>query len=58
MSLVFTMLLFTCSFSAFAQLPGFGDDVDDETPAAPIDSLIFAGFAAGAIYGVKKYKQD
>ncbi|WP_159432695.1 hypothetical protein [Mesonia phycicola] len=57
MSLVFTILLFSCSFSAFAQLPGFGDDVDDETPAAPIDALVCLGFLAGGVYGVKKIKK-
>jgi len=47
------------SFSnlASAQLPGFMDDVDDETPAAPIDLLIYTGLAAGAALGVKRLKK-
>jgi len=34
----------------------FDDDVDDETPAAPIDGLIGLGIAAGAWYGIRKLK--
>ena len=34
----------------------FDDDVDDETPAAPIDGLIALGIAAGAWYGIKKLR--
>ena len=35
----------------------FDDDVDDETPAAPIDGLLGLGIAAGAWYGVRKLKR-
>ncbi len=34
----------------------FDDDVDDQTPAAPIDGLLGLGIAAGAWYGIKKLK--
>lgn len=43
------------SAPAVAQI-SFDDDVDDETPAAPIDGLLGLGIAAGAWYGVKKLK--
>jgi len=36
----------------------FDDDVDDTTPAAPIDGLIGLGIAAGAFYGVRKIKKN
>ena len=42
---------------ATAQLPGFPDDVDDETPAAPIDIFIYTGIAAGAALGIKRLKK-
>jgi hypothetical protein len=32
----------------------FDDDVDDGTPAAPIDGLLSLGLAAGAYYGIRK----
>lgn len=32
----------------------FDDDVDDGTPAAPIDGLLGLGLAAGAYYGIRK----
>lgn len=32
----------------------FPDDVDDETPAAPIDGFIGLGIAAGAYFGIRK----
>lgn len=34
----------------------FDDDVDDGTPAAPIDGLLGLGLAAGAFYGIRKLK--
>jgi hypothetical protein len=40
---------------AEAQIP-FDDNVDDNTPAAPIDDLIGLSLAAGAWYGIKKLK--
>ncbi|GGG08495.1 hypothetical protein GCM10011344_06330 [Dokdonia pacifica] len=32
----------------------FPDDVDDETPAAPIDGFVGLGIAAGIYFGVRK----
>jgi hypothetical protein len=32
----------------------FPEDVDDETPAAPIDGFIGLGIAAGAYFGIRK----
>lgn len=55
------LILLTLSFwfagvsPAQAQIT-FDDDVDDETPAAPIDGLLGLGIAAGAWYGVRKLK--
>ncbi|TXK75495.1 hypothetical protein [Mesonia sp. K4-1] len=44
-----------------AQLPGFMDDVDDETaiaPAAPIDGFISLAILMGGIIGYRKLKDD
>lgn len=49
------VLLFTSTVT-YSQIPGFGDDVDDQTPA-PISSLVLVGLIAGAAYGVKKIKK-
>lgn len=38
-----------------AQIPGFGDDVDDE-PSAPINLLIPIALSVGAYFGIKKIK--
>lgn len=62
-SKTFKKTLFICSLTvwmagsvpAHAQII-FDDDVDDETPAAPIDGLLGLGIAAGALYGAKKLK--
>ena len=57
--LAFAILSLT-SFKAAAQCPpGFGnnDDVDDETPAAPIDGLVALGFIAGGYLGFKKLRK-
>lgn len=35
----------------------FDDDVDDETPAAPIDGLLGLGLAAGVYYGIRKLRK-
>jgi len=43
-TLCFTLLI---SSGAFAQT-GFDDNVDDETPAAPINENIYLGLIAGA----------
>ncbi|MEP0266650.1 hypothetical protein [Dokdonia sp.] len=32
----------------------FPDDVNDESPAAPIDGFIGLGIAAGAYFGIRK----
>jgi hypothetical protein len=53
---LFVFLSFTNVASA-QQIIGFMDDVDDETPAAPIDLLIYTGLAAGAALGVKRLKK-
>ncbi|MFD2434665.1 hypothetical protein ACFSO9_14710 [Mesonia maritima] len=49
------ILLFTIHIEA-QNLPSFMDDVDDETPAAPIDGFIGVALAAGVYMGVKKMK--
>ncbi len=56
--LVLTATLF---FAALAFQPlqaqiTFDDDVDDSTPAAPIDGLVGLGIAAGALYGIRRLK--
>jgi hypothetical protein len=38
--------------------PGFDDNVDDETPAAPISGLVALGLVVGAGYGVKKVRDN
>ncbi len=55
--LQFTLLLtLFCAQPILAQ-DGFDDDVDDETPAVPIDgSYIVMGLLAGAYVGIKKLK--
>ena len=46
-TLCFTLLI---SSGAFAQT-GFDDNVDDETPAAPINENIYFGLVAGTFLG-------
>lgn len=49
------LFLFFASSLAYAQMPGFMDDVNDQrAPAAPIDSLLAFGLLAGAAYGIRK----
>lgn len=51
-------ILLSISFSAHAQLPpGFDDDVDDETPAAPIDGLLGLGLVAGTAMAYRKIRK-
>ena len=44
------------SMQVFSQSPfdGVSDDVNDETPAASIDLLLYLGLVAGSFLGVKK----
>ncbi|MFD2696591.1 PID-CTERM protein-sorting domain-containing protein [Mesonia sediminis] len=51
------LFLFFASSLTYAQMPGFEGDVDDETPAAPIDSLLAFGLLAGTAYGIRKIKK-
>ena len=55
------MLVFALCFWALSIQPtnaqiSFDDDVDDQTPAAPIDGFIGLGLAAGAYYGYRKLR--
>lgn len=51
-------ILLSISFSAHAQFPpGFDDDVDDETPAAPIDGLLGLGLVAGTAIAYNKFRK-
>lgn len=36
---------------------GNGDDIEDETPPAPINGLLLAGLVAGSALGYKKLKK-
>lgn len=47
-------LLLTVTISAFAQGPGFDDDVDD----VPVDGGVSLLVAAGVGYGAKKWKDS
>jgi len=52
-----TMLLITAP-AAHSQI-GWpdGDDVNDETPAAPIDGFIGLALVAGAYFGIRKLRE-
>ncbi|TQD34339.1 hypothetical protein [Haloflavibacter putidus] len=56
-ALVVFGLLFISNAYAQPGFPGGNDDVDDENPAAPIDSLLLAGLVAGTALGYKKLKK-
>ncbi len=51
------------AFSLFTALPAQAqiqfpdDDVDDETPTAPIDGFLGLGILAGVYYGIRKLKK-
>jgi uncharacterized membrane protein len=49
-------LLLLLAAPVYSQI-GFDPDVDDSTPAAPIDGLLGLGIAAGAWYGIKKLRE-
>ena len=51
------ILTLACTASLSAQ-PGFDDDVDDDGVAAPIDGGISLLIAAGAIYGIKRLRDN
>ena len=51
------VLALACTASLSAQ-PGFDDDVDDDGIAAPIDGGISILLAAGAIYGIKRLRDN
>ena len=36
--------------------PGFNDNVDDETPQAPIDGFVGIALAVGAYFGARKLR--
>ncbi len=54
--IVFTLCFMALGLQTAQAQISFDDDVDDQTPAAPIDGFIGLGIAAGAYYGIKKIK--
>ncbi|MBB4120092.1 hypothetical protein GGR32_002404 [Mesonia hippocampi] len=54
------LILFLTMPLVYALPPGFPGDVDDETPTptAPIDGFIGVAIAAGAVYGIRKLRQN
>ncbi|MBB4119468.1 hypothetical protein GGR32_001766 [Mesonia hippocampi] len=52
------LILFLTMPLAYATPPGFPGDVDDETPTSPIDGFIGVAIAAGAVYGIRKLRQN
>jgi hypothetical protein len=51
-------MLFITTPAAHSQISwSDGDDVNDETPAAPIDGFIAIALAAGAYFGVRKLRK-
>ena len=53
---VFVFLISTLSVTAANPQIIFPDNVDDETPAAPIDGFIGLGIVTGIYFGVRKKK--
>ena len=51
------ILTLACTANLSAQ-PGFDDDVDDDGIAAPIDGGISILIAAGALYGIKRIRDN
>lgn len=61
--LILSILIIVLSVSpSFAQFSigdiAFGDDVNDEAPAAPIDMLVYLGVFVGSLLGIKKLKKQ
>ncbi|WP_233357745.1 hypothetical protein [Haloflavibacter putidus] len=56
-SILIFILLISATANAQVTLPGGIDDVDDETPAAPIGNLVWVGLIVGGYVGVKKIKK-
>lgn len=54
--IVFTLCFMALSLQTAEAQIAFDDDVDDQTPAVPIDGLLGIGLAAGAWYGIKRLK--
>lgn len=55
--LFFALFILLISINTNAQDIGFGDDVQDNAPASPIDSNLWILMAAGLIFvGYKFYK--
>ncbi|MDR6301755.1 PID-CTERM protein-sorting domain-containing protein [Mesonia maritima] len=55
--LIAICLLVGLTASAQITLPG-GDNVDDETPAAPIDGFVGIALLAGTVFGIKKIRSS
>ena len=55
----FTIILALACTAALSAQPGFADDVDDDgSIAAPIDGGISILIAAGAVYGIRKLREN
>jgi hypothetical protein len=48
--IIVAIAIFLISSSAFSQDIGFGDDVQDNAPVAPIDSNIYVVLFIGIVY--------
>ena len=54
--LLLVLILVLAVTQVKAQIPGFGDDVDDEPQAVIINFLIPVALTVGAYLGIKKIK--